>query len=102
MNCLEQVIEDLSKLSSEAKVSSPEAELILSGVYQHLQACLQELRVAVAVLRYQRGEISQSKAAELAGMSRTNFIEALTYYRVPVCQYTPEELTEELALASCG
>lgn len=58
---------------------------------------VQELRTAAAVKWYERGMISQSKAAELAGLSRSAFLDALARYEVSPFQLTPEELVQELA-----
>lgn len=57
---------------------------------------VQEMRVAAAVKWYELGEISQGKAAEVAGLTRIDFISALNRYKVSVFQYTESELTEEL------
>lgn len=57
----------------------------------------QELRLAAAVMWYDRGKISQGKAAELAGISRSAFLDALGRYHVSPFQVTPEELEQELA-----
>src|SRR5215469_4536314 len=43
-----------------------------------------EMRVAAALLWYSRGELSQSKAAEVAGTSRAEFIDDLSLRRIPV------------------
>jgi predicted HTH domain antitoxin len=48
------------------------------------------------LLWYSQGEISQSKAAEIAGSSRAEFIDELSHRRIPVVQVTPEELNEEM------
>ena len=58
---------------------------------------VQEMRVAAAVKWYELGEVSQGKAAEIAGLSRSDFINALGRYKVSVFQYSPEELEQELA-----
>ncbi len=57
---------------------------------------IKEMRIAAAVKWYELGEISQNRAAEIAGLTRTEFIDALSRYRVSVLQYTAEELQEEL------
>jgi predicted HTH domain antitoxin len=56
----------------------------------------QELRVAAAVKWYELGKASQGKAAEIAGLSRSAFITALSRYRVTPFQYTEAELIDEL------
>jgi predicted HTH domain antitoxin len=54
------------------------------------------MRIAAAILWYHQGLISQGKAAEIAGLSRADFLDALFQARVPACQVTVEELKEEL------
>jgi predicted HTH domain antitoxin len=58
------------------------------------------LRLAAAIQWYSQGLISQGKGAELAGLTRAGFLDALFHAKVPACQVTPEELAEELRLAS--
>jgi predicted HTH domain antitoxin len=55
-----------------------------------------EMRVAAAAKWYELGELSQGKAAEIAGLSRADFIMALARYKVSVLQYTAEDLAQEL------
>ena len=57
---------------------------------------VKEMRIAAAVKWYEMGTLSQSKAAEMSGVSRQEFIEALSRYQVSPFQVTSEELTEEL------
>ena len=57
---------------------------------------VKEMRLAAAVKWYEIGLVSQSKAAELAGVSRAEFISSLSGFRVSPFQETPEELSEEL------
>jgi predicted HTH domain antitoxin len=54
-----------------------------------------ELRLAAAAKWYELGEVSQGRAAEIAGVSRQEFLAALGRYRVSPFQYTPEEVLEE-------
>ncbi len=60
------------------------------------QAFVQELRLAAAVKWYEIGKISQSKAAELAGISRAKFLKALGQFNVSPYQLTPEDLVAEV------
>jgi predicted HTH domain antitoxin len=55
-----------------------------------------ELRLAAAIFWYDRGLISQGKGAEIAGMSRAAFIDALGRANVDALQTTAEELRDEL------
>jgi predicted HTH domain antitoxin len=56
-----------------------------------------ELRLAAAIFWYERGRISRGRRAEIAGMSRADFLDASFRAQVPACQVTVEERKEELA-----
>jgi len=56
---------------------------------------VREMRIAAAVKWYELGELSQGKAAEIAGVSRAEFIDALSRFKISPFQYTAEELAEE-------
>jgi predicted HTH domain antitoxin len=56
-----------------------------------------EMRLASALLWYARGLVSQGKAAELAGLSRSAFIDALAESGISASQETLEDLDEALA-----
>ncbi|HUT03760.1 MAG TPA: UPF0175 family protein [bacterium] len=58
---------------------------------------VKEMRLAAAVKWYEMEMVSQSKAAELAGVSRQEFLSALNRFRVSPFQTTDEELAEESA-----
>jgi predicted HTH domain antitoxin len=55
-----------------------------------------ELRLAAAVKWYEMGIVSQEKAAEIAGLSRSGFISALARFKVSPFQYTANEIEKEL------
>ena len=57
----------------------------------------QEMRIAVAVRWYAQGLISQGKGAEIAGLTRSQFIDALGLAGVPACQETIGEIREMLS-----
>lgn len=54
-----------------------------------------EMRLAAAAKWYEIGLVSQGKAAELAGLSRAAFIDALGRFGVSPLQERPEELEAE-------
>ncbi|AFY61196.1 UPF0175 family protein [Synechococcus sp. PCC 6312] len=56
----------------------------------------QELLITAVVKWYEMGIISQSKAAEIAGISRQAFLQALNRFEVSPFQTTVEELIEEV------
>jgi len=58
-----------------------------------------EMRLAAAMHWYSRGEISQERAAEIAGLDRTDFLLALGERHVDVFTVDWESLDEELKRA---
>lgn len=54
-----------------------------------------ELRLAAAVKWYELEIVSQGRAAEIAGLSRSEFLDALGRFRVSPFQYTADEIIEE-------
>ncbi len=58
---------------------------------------LHDLRLAAAIHWYQRGEISQEKAAQIAGLDRTDFLLALAREKVDAFVVDFEDLERELA-----
>ena len=55
-----------------------------------------EMRLAAAVKWYELGVLSQGKAAEVAGLSRAEFINGLSRFKVSPFQETAEEILENL------
>jgi len=54
-----------------------------------------ELLTAAVVKWFELGTISQGKGAEILGLSRAEFLDVLSAYRVSAWQYTKEDLDEE-------
>jgi predicted HTH domain antitoxin len=54
------------------------------------------IRLMAALKMFELGKVSSGKAAELAGMSRIEFLETCGRYRVSLFNYPPEEAEEEL------
>ena len=70
---------------------------VFSALRKEPEAFLHEMRLAAAVKWYELEEISQSKAAEIAGVSRAEFLAALTRFGVSPFQVTADELIQEMA-----
>jgi predicted HTH domain antitoxin len=60
------------------------------------------MRLATAIVWYQQRRISQGKAAEIAGMNRVVFLNALHDAGVEAIQVTEEELRREMELPACA
>ncbi len=72
-------------------------EEVLATLRQRPQEFTHELRLAAAVKWYELELVSQGRAAEIAGLTRADFITALGKYQVSPCQYSAEEVLEDLA-----
>ena len=57
-----------------------------------------DVRLAAAIDWYSRGLISQGRAAEVAGIPRADFIDALAARKIEVVQVDLEALDRELGL----
>ena len=55
-----------------------------------------EMRLAAAVKWFEIQRISQSKAAEIAGVSRAEFLDILEGFNVTPFQYSANEVIEEV------
>lgn len=70
---------------------------VLSALCKDPSAFVSEMRLAAAVKWYEVELVSQSKAAEIAGLSRAEFLAALDRFGVSPFQESLVELTGELA-----
>lgn len=57
---------------------------------------VRDMRLAAAIYWYQKGEISQEKAAQIAGLNRRDFLAALTREMVDVFVVDMDDLQREL------
>ncbi len=56
-----------------------------------------EVRMIVAARLFDVGELSSGQAAELAGITKREFIESVGRYGVSIFQYSAEELERDMA-----
>jgi len=71
-------------------------ETAFSAIRKSPSEFVAEMRLAAAVKWYEMGIISQEKAAEVAGVSRSDFIFSLARFEVSPFQYTVDEIEKEL------
>jgi predicted HTH domain antitoxin len=67
-------------MSQILKIEMPEAAF--AALRQDPEGFARELRLAAAVKWYELGMVSQSRAAEISGLSREAFIQALARFQV--------------------
>ncbi|MFH1672556.1 MAG: UPF0175 family protein [Pseudomonadota bacterium] len=70
-------------------------ETVFSALRKAPAEFLREMRIEAAAQWYAQQRISQDKGAEIAGISRSEFIDELASRRIPVDQSSFEELMEE-------
>ena len=83
-------------MSDTFEVSFTVTRDIFSALRQDPEHFVPELRLAAAVKWYELGMISQSKAAEIAGITRSEFITELARFKVTPFQYSSEEIRQEV------
>jgi predicted HTH domain antitoxin len=82
-------------MSVQITIELPEE--VFSALRSSPEVFVKEMRLAAAVKWYEIGMVSQSRASELAGVSRQEFLDSLSRFKVSPFQVTPAELAEELA-----
>jgi len=78
------------------QVSLELPQSVFSALRQDPASFVGEMRLAAAVKWYEMHEISQAKAAEIAGLSRSEFLTALTRFGVSPLQYDADEVVAEV------
>ncbi|HKP85302.1 MAG TPA: UPF0175 family protein [Blastocatellia bacterium] len=82
---------------TEITIQLPEE--IFSALRRSPQEFAREMRLAAAIHWYERGEISQEKAAEIAGLDRIDFLRALAREGINVFAVDMDDLKRELERA---
>lgn len=71
-------------------------EEIFSALRRSPEEFARDMRLAAAICWYERGEISQEKAAEIAGLDRTDFLLALARQHQDVFVVDKDDLKREI------
>ena len=72
------------------------SEEVFSALRRSPEEFAQEMRLAAAIHWYGRGEVSQEKAAQIAGMNRPDFLAELAQRKIDVFTVDMEDLKREL------
>lgn len=70
----------------------------LAALHKDPHGFAKEMRLAAAVKWYEMGVVSQGRAAEIAGLSRSELLDALSRFGVTPFQYGADEILEEAGL----
>ena len=57
-----------------------------------------EGKLLLSVKLYEVGKVSLGQAAQLAGFSKRTFMEVLGRYHIPIFDYSPDDLRQEIDL----
>ena len=78
------------------KVTLELPEEVFSALRRSPEEFARDLRLAAAIHWYERGEVSQEKAAGIAGMDRTDFLSALAREKANAFVVDFDDLNREL------
>jgi len=76
---------------TQLTIDMPDA--VFAALHKDQNEFCRDLCIAAAVKWYELERISQARAAEIAGLSRGEFITALAQYKVSPFQYSAEAFT---------
>ena len=79
-----------------ASITMELPEEVFSALRRSPKEFANEMRLAAAIHWYSRGEISQEKAAQIAGLDRTDFLMVLAERHVDAFPVDMDSLDEEL------
>jgi len=80
-----------------AKVHFEIPEDILYALNENIIDFTSQTRLFTALQLFSRHKLSLGKAAQLAGIKKEHFLMEMDKYDIPLIDYEPEELEEELA-----
>jgi len=69
---------------------------VLLSLKETPESLTKVIRMAAAAKLYELGKLSSGRAADLAGLSRVRFLQALGQYGVSIFDLTEEELAQDL------
>ena len=85
-----------------AKVILELPEEVFSALRRSPEEFARDLRLAAAIHWYERGDVSQEKAARIAGMDRTDFLAALAREKANAFVVDFDDLKRELERGYCS
>jgi predicted HTH domain antitoxin len=89
-----KVVKEANMGARTLRISYPEK--LLEALGKTPEEFELEMKFLMAAKLYELGRIASGRAAELAEMSRVEFLEALGQYNISPFNYSPEELDREI------
>jgi predicted HTH domain antitoxin len=77
-------------------------EEVFSALRRSPEEFARDLRLAAAIHWYERGEVSQEKAARISGMDRSDFLAALAREKASAFVVDFDDLKRELERGCCS
>ncbi|HMV41456.1 MAG TPA: UPF0175 family protein [Leptospiraceae bacterium] len=71
---------------------------VLNSVQMTEKEFVSQILLMAAIKMFELNKLSSGKAAELAGMTRVQFLDVCGSYKVPVIDFTQQELENEIEL----
>lgn len=71
---------------------------VLNSVPMTEKEFVSQILLMAAIKMFELNKLSSRKAAELAGMTRVQFLDVCGSYKVPVVDFSKEELEQEIEL----
>lgn len=99
---IEQLLASPAKLIEQAEsgqvaVVTKDGRPVLLAIPYDDRLAKEDVHIAVAVRLYQNEIVSLGRAARIAGLSLSEFIDRLGVLDIPVIRYAPEDLEREVA-----
>lgn len=99
---VEELARQPSRLISEAEsgevaVVTKDGRPLFFAVPYDERLAKEEVHVVVAIHLYEKGVASLGRAARIAGLPVSQFIDRLGALKIPIARYSPDELGRELA-----
>lgn len=79
---------------SAVRLEIPEETLI--SLKTDVESFARDLKMLAAVKLFELGKLSSGRAAQLAGMTRVEFLLALRHFQVSPFQLTEDELSQDI------
>jgi prevent-host-death family protein len=83
--------------SGEVAVVTKDGRPLFLAVPYDERLAKEDVHVVVAVHLYEKGIVSIGRAAKIAGLPLTEFIDRLATLKIPVARYSSDELAREVA-----